>query len=270
MQLKIVTWNMHNQIKAFDYVKSEFIVKKDIDIILLQEVRNLLKDHPSLFDYLKEKKYQIFYSDHSLNGYWNIAILVKESLIHKSLGKTVDILTGKPRKTKAGERCSTWWMCYEFVLSNNQKMTIINIYANPSYDVPYIFDSTNDKYGYDKFREELEEKVKGRDKELVIMAGDLNIDDRWDEYHDDDPKSWNQSPAFEFLKKIGLVNCFKDYGKPIWTRFPWQNDHVFINKELDEKSKIIEYNVFNDFSIASEILMKYSDHVPLGVTLDFD
>ena len=229
---------------AFDYVKSEFI-EKDIDIILLQEVQNLQKNQSDLFDYLDEKGYRIFYSDHSLNGHWNIAILVKKSLINESYGKTVDKVTGKYSSTR--------WMCYEFILPHNQKMTIINIYANPA-DVPGIFRSKNTKHGYDKFREELEEKVNGDG--FVIVAGDLNIDLRYR----------LTTSAFPYLNSI-LINCIKD---PIWTRFPWQDDHILINQKLQFELKgKIEYKVCNCLD-AEEMVRKYSDHIPLEVIIDFD
>lgn len=103
---------------------------------------------------------------------------------------------------------------------------------------------------------------------FFILAGDLNIDLRWDLYHPNQSKSWKQLPAFEFLESVGLVNCFKD--KFVWTRFPWQIEHIFINQKLKSALKCeIECKVCNESPAAEKMVMEYSDHVPAEIFIEF-
>ena len=245
MQLKIVTWNANHRDSAVGYLDQ--LMKDNVDIILLQDVQNTKKNYPHESDLLD---YQAFYLQAFPVRDWGNAILINNRTIKKFNGS----FDGQKQYQDSSVQ-----MCYDFTLPNNQKLSIINAYANPE-GVPDIFQYETNK---SEFMKDLDKKM--NDMNFVVFAGDLNIDIRWDKYHED-----KQQPAFKSLDVVGLVNCFENYGEPIWTRFPWQNDHIFVSRNLKDKVIESKSKIHNKSPIADEMVMKYSDHVPLEITIDFD
>jgi len=142
-------------------------------------------------------------------------------------------------------------MCLDFPFSNG-KMTVINIYACPA-SIPKLFCKNVE------FRKALKEKVE--ESEFVVLGGDLNINLEYCDEH---------KCAFDYLKDIGLINCFDAYStkKESWTKFPWQNDYIFI-KTLKNAAKF-RPRIYNEIPGSIAFVKEWSDHVPVEVIIDFD
>jgi endonuclease/exonuclease/phosphatase family metal-dependent hydrolase len=143
------------------------------------------------------------------------------------------------------------------MLPGNQALLTINMYGQPDYAgfyTPSVHHMISD----------ITAQVFSRKKKYIVVAGDLNASVQWDEkYHDPAHKL-----VFDRLDDLGLVNCTKEtFGGHIQTHkhsrsdFPWQNDYIFLNKNL--YSKLLSCSVHNE-----EGMLNLSDHFPVEIILD--
>jgi exonuclease III len=151
-------------------------------------------------------------------------------------------------------------MVYDFILPNNEVITIINVYGQIDYDG---YATTTMHHVISDISALVYKNLKSK---YILMAGDLNISTQYDEQYRNQAPSHNI--VFDRIKDLGLINCtMEKYGKHIQTYyhskgdFPWQNDYIFTNKKL--------YDKINSLKIYSkEEIDDRSDHMPVEIEFE--
>jgi exonuclease III len=106
-----------------------------------------------------------------------------------------------------------------------------------------------------------------RKRQHIIFGGDLNasiqFDEKWHNYYANTHKIF-----FERLADFGLVDCFsRFFSKPIQTfrhsrsSTPWQNDYLFVSREIIDKVKSCEVLSYAE-------VKQLSDHNPVVIKID--
>ncbi|PHS33640.1 MAG: hypothetical protein COA82_08280 [Alkaliphilus sp.] len=238
--MKIITWNMdywkrnNTQRKAgWSYLTKEL----NPNIALLQETRPLV-----LFD----EVYDIYYRGSEQKTDWGTAILAKKYPYFE-------------QHFKSYYKGSEGLTCFDFKISDEITLTAINIYGkidSKGYVTTTIHHMLSD----------LTPILQERRKRCIVIGGDLNVSLQWDEkYPGQDP---SHKITFDRFEDFGMINCTKKMFKGHVrtqvhpkTHFPWQNDYIFVNKNLEDL--LIGCKVHND-----EKLLEYSDHYPVETELD--
>jgi hypothetical protein len=135
-------------------------------------------------------------------------------------------------------------MCYDFQLSENlsdekqnRTITIINFY-NKSHCKEYIIN--------DNIISDLEKTVNAKKDNMILFAGDFNS--QADDYIN--------KQAFDEIINMGFIDKTTGMGSSMLD-YNYQNDHVFVNKELD--NCITNIKMFSQWNI--------SDHAGIKCTI---
>lgn len=232
-----------------DYWKRNNLQRKDAwmyltkelqpDIALLQEIKP-----PILFD----ETHDIHYHKNGQKSNWGTAIISKKYSYFKYHFNSY-------YKGSAG------LMCFDFRISNKIILTVINIYGKIDSN---LYATTTIHHMLSDLTPILHKQKKDR---FIIMGGDFNVSIQWDEkYSGKDP---SHKLIFDIIKDLGMINCTKkNYGEHVKTHthsksdFPWQNDYVFISKNLEDF--LVSCKVHND-----QKNLAFSDHYPVQIELDF-
>nr|MDO8109399.1 endonuclease/exonuclease/phosphatase family protein [Candidatus Sigynarchaeota archaeon] len=208
------------------------------DIALLQEV------HP---DHLMHSMYDLHYHKGYHEKNWGSAILSKK---YPYFQVNFDgFYEGK-----------NGLLCYEFQVTDKKRLTVINMYGKIDAEG---YATTTMHHMLSDLTPILGKKRKSRS---IVLGGDLNVSTQWDQRYPN--KYPSHKIVFDRLDDFKLINCtLAFFGKYVQTyshdpvSFPWQNDYIFISKDL--KPTFIDCKVYDD-----QKMLELSDHFPLEITLN--
>ena len=242
MEIKVSAWNMDywrrdesQRLAAWNYLINEL----SSDISLMQETKPQV-----LFD----GSYDIHYNKFPQKSDWGSAIISKKYQYSEY-------------SFSSSYEGSTGLMCFDFKISDNITLTVINIYGKIDSEG---YSTTTLHHMLSDLTPLLNKYKKNR---YFIIAGDFNASTQWDEkYNGRDPL---HKLVFDRIEDFGMLNCTKEiFGDHIKTHshskssFPWQDDYIFVSKNL--RKSLVSCNVHNN-----EKILELSDHFPVEVILDF-
>jgi exonuclease III len=151
---------------------------------------------------------------------------------------------------------STGLIVAEIKIADNFILTVINIYG--------LIDS--DGYASTTLHHILSDLtpiLHNNKKQNIVLGGDFNVSEQFDLVYKDQYPS--HKLVFQRLEDFGLINCTKEiYKDHIQTHvhsrstFEWQNDYIFVNKNVMEK--VIDCKVVNNPE-----MLNFSDHYPVFI-----
>ena len=146
----------------------------------------------------------------------------------------------------------------EVKISHSFTLTVINIYGLID---PEGYATTTMHH----IISDLTSILHNKNKRNIVLGGDFNVSEQWDiKYKNRDPA---HKLVFDRLKNLGLINCTKEFfNGHIQTHFHsrssvrWQNDYIFVSKNLINKVK--DCKVIN-----TPEMSEFSDHYPVMIEL---
>ena len=237
MELKVVSWNLHNKIDAWNYLFNEF----NPHIGLLQESPQLP-------------------SDYDTN-------LIISKLVKQNLRNTIYTGNLKQQLIEIDEQYEIGLISSKVTVKEDLEISLISIYGNLSFAgilAPKIVESVGIY---------LETIRKNNSDANIIIAGDFNMDRRMD----DNPtirfvKKGQRTTniIFDRVLDFGFYDCLKkSYPDFVQTyrhyrnkkNYPWQIDHMFATKKEYDSLKKIEV-------MLNDEIEKISDHNPIVAEFD--
>jgi endonuclease/exonuclease/phosphatase family metal-dependent hydrolase len=128
------------------------------------------------------------------------------------------------------------FMCYDFRLNSEKTVTVINYYNKAKYG----------QYYCDKdFITALEQIIKTKSENLIILAGDFNSN----------INSYNKR-TFTDISNMGFITKTKNIGTTM-VNYEYQNDHIFVNdnmnKCIQDIHKFSQWNITDHFGLSCTI-----------------
>jgi hypothetical protein len=272
--MKIITWNTnfwwnHNRVDGWKDNIRHYLSELKYDFLLLQEINPLI-----IFDIdSEENQFEInndivYFNPFLLDEIgakkgediirWGNSIIANKKytlLKNKDIKKMDmnDFIEQSVNKKAFNGNMNTFnmdsyyfgkssFMCYDFLLKDNKNITLINYYNKKNkdhYPMP------------DNVILTIEEIIKNKKENLIILAGDFNSD------KERDPENkW----FFENLSQLGLVNCtdskeFETTMVPeIDEKRQYPNDKIFINEP---------YAKYAECKLIENTNIDLSDHRPI-------
>tara|TARA_B110000977_G_scaffold101197_1_gene132635 strand:- start:605 stop:1378 length:774 start_codon:yes stop_codon:yes gene_type:complete len=256
--MNIASWNINSVRIRVDQVK-DYLKKKKIDILVLQEIKTEDKNFPHE-DFKKIGYHSYSFGQKSYNG---VAIISKEEL---------KVTTSEFKDPLGQSRCIA-----AEVSHNDKKFLLVSIY------LPNGNPINTEKYDYKKkWMDVFEKYIVGKFKKNknIIITGDFNVIPSEEDVGN--PEDWTNDALFklEIRKKFrSLINLgFKD-GFRLFNKEPkeytfwdyqqgsWQRnkglriDHYLVSDSMIQNLKTIEIDKFTRDN------ERPSDHVPIRCVL---
>lgn len=245
MNLKIVTWNMdywkhkkEDRNRAWEYLDKNI----DPDIALLQEAippKDRYNDDNIVFPQVDDK-YK-----------WACCIVSKICSLRQ-----VDF----PRKFRYSLIAADVILSEEKHNLNTTLFTVISMYSPID---EWGFSTPNLHVMLSDLTPMFLNKLGNRE---IILAGDFNTSLQWEERE----KRWpglSQELLFNRIKDFGLINCtekfwggYKQTYRHSKSRYPWQNDYIFVTRGLEDSLKAC-------YVVDNPDVHKLSDHNPVTIEL---
>jgi hypothetical protein len=227
-------------------LQSDFVLLQEINPFIVYDKKYEQKNIP-IYNFTIDRK-NIFYHELSKEleseyvdgrNYWGSAIILdrKYRLIDSYYSNTKDY-------------DENWYfgkiglMCYDFQLienpldeKQNEKITIINFY-NKSHFGKYKIN--------DNIITELGKIINNKKENMILLAGDFNS--QTDDYIN--------KIAFEKIINMGFIDKTVGMGSSMLD-YNYQNDHLFVNKKIDDR--ITSIKMFSQWNI--------SDHAGIKCTI---
>ena len=238
MELKVVSWNLHNKIDAWNYLFNEF----NPHIGLLQESPQLP-------------------SDYDTN-------LIISKLVKQNLRNTIYTGNLKQQLIEIDEQYEIGLLSSKVTVKEDLEISLISIYGNLS------FTGILDQKIIESVGIYLETIRKNNSDANIIIAGDFNMDRRMDEnptktrFSKKGERVHNE--IFDSIINFGFSDCLRKFHPDfIQTyrhyrnreNYPWELDHMFATKKLYDSLQKVEVH-FN------EAIEKVSDHNPIVAEFD--
>lgn len=247
MKLKIATWNMghwahkKNSQRAWDFLINE--ISPDIALVQESSPQDIIDNNNFVWQEIGGRRQ------------WGSGVLTKNLPIKEFCFKNSypGALVGAKVKPKSGLIFTVFSLygLLEKLPHSNEGWATTTLHHMLSDLTPILF-----------------ERAKKKDN-IVIVGGDFNASIQCDEQRKN--KSFYRNAHkifFNRLEDFGLVNCFsKFYSMPVQTlrhaksKLPWQNDYIFISKNIVKSLKSCEV-------INSENVWPLSDHNPVIVEIE--
>ena len=256
--MNIASWNINSVRIRIDQVK-DYLKKKKIDILVLQEIKTEDKNFP-FEEFKKAGYYSYSFGQKSYNG---VAIISKKELT---------VSTSEFKDPLNQSRCIT-----AEVPHKNKKFLLVSIY------LPNGNPINSEKYDYKKKWMDIFEKFivkKLKKNKHIIITGDFNVIPSEEDVGNSD--DWENDALFKLeirkkfrsLLNVGFKDAFRlfnqepkeytfwDYQQGSWQRNKGLRiDHYLVSDSMVNDLKIVEIDKFTRDN------ERPSDHVPIRCAL---
>jgi exonuclease III len=233
--MKIVTWNCNGALRK----KFHALLEINADIYIIQECENPVESKDINYQYWAEN--YLWIGDSKNKG---LAVFAKKEITLMSLDWTNKF---KDHSVKHFLPC---------LINNDFQLLAVWTHQNNSPNFGYI----------GQFWKYLQ--VNKSNFKKIIIAGDLNSNNIWDEWD----RWWNHSDVIKELEEINITSLYHKYFKEIQgkesrpTFFlqrnnakPYHIDYCFSSNEFKSKLKKVEVPEFKNWN-------HLSDHIPMIIT----
>lgn len=207
------------------------------DFVLLQEI-NPFSIHNEKYEQTATHNYDLKIDRNSIY-YYELAKQLEQEKVEKKNFWGLSIIADEKfnllEKYSSNEQDT--FMCCDFQLAVDKVVTIINFYNK----------AKNGKYSFNaNFIASLENIVKNKNGNMIILAGDFNSD----------INDYQNKEAFMSIIDMGFINKTEKIGTTM-INYDYQNDHLFVNKTMDQHIRDIrkfkQWNITDHYGLSCTI-----------------